>query len=148
MSASSDRYWERKSLEEMTPGEWESLCDGCGKCCAHKFEDPDTGEIEYSTVACRQLDLKTARCKNYPQRRMLVPSCVCLTPETVRTLHWLPDTCAYRLVAEGKPLHDWHPLVSGDPDSTRKAGISIIGRAISEDDAEEFQVARRFGILE
>ena len=148
MATRLHRFWEHSSLEEMSTDEWESLCDGCGKCCAHKFEDPDTGEIEYSTVACRLLDLETARCKNYPERRKHVPTCLCLTPQNVRKLHWLPETCAYRCLARDEGLPHWHPLITGDPTSTRKAGMSVIGHVTSEDDAEEFRVARQFGILE
>ncbi len=148
MTTTPHRFWEHKSLEEMSTDEWESLCDGCGKCCAHKFEDPDTSEIEHSNVACRLLNLETARCKNYPERLKHVPTCVCLTPENVHKLYWLPDTCAYRRLAQDEPLPEWHPLITGDPASTRKQGMSVSGHLLSEDDVEEFRVARRFGILE
>ncbi len=116
----------------MSRAEWESLCDGCAKCCLHKLEDIDTGEISQTNVACRLLDIGACQCSNYPQRAKLVPDCVVLTPENVGTLSWMPKTCAYRLLAEGKELYDWHPLVSGDPDSVHRAGISVRGRAISE----------------
>ena len=130
-------FWESKSLAEMNREEWESLCDGCAKCCLHKFQDADTGEISPTNVACRLLDLEACRCTNYVGRKRLVPDCVVLDEENVHVLDWMPKTCAYQLLAEGKPLYDWHPLVSGDPDSVHKAGISVRGRAISERDAGE-----------
>lgn len=125
-------FWERKSLSEMTEQEWESLCDGCGKCCLHKLEDIDTGEIEFTNVVCRLMDMGTCRCSRYADRERLMPDCVILTPENLERLNWMPSTCAYRLLNEGKKLFDWHPLVSGDPESVHRAGISIRGRAISE----------------
>jgi len=128
-------YWQSKSLDQMTDQEWESLCDGCGLCCLHKLQDEDTDEIAYTEVACRLLDSNTCRCKKYPTRLLLVPDCVVLAPELVDQFHWLPGTCAYRLVAEGKDLYPWHHLISGDPDSVHQAGISAKGRVISERDA-------------
>ena len=128
-------FWERKSLSEMTEQEWESLCDGCGKCCLHKLEDIDTGEIEFTNVVCRLMDMGTCRCSRYADRARLMPDCVILTPDNLERLNWMPSTCAYRLLNEGKKLFDWHPLVSGDPDSVHRAGISIRGRAISERNA-------------
>ena len=125
-------FWNTKSLQEMTPREWESLCDGCGKCCLHKLEDVDTGEVSYTNVACRQLDLGSCRCSHYGEREHLVPDCLVLTAETVQEMDWLPETCAYRLVAAGKDLAWWHPLVSGDPETVHQAGISVRGRVISE----------------
>jgi len=125
-------FWRRKTLEEMTRGEWESLCDGCGKCCLHKLEDIDTGAIAFTRVACRMLDLDSCRCKDYPNRKKHVPDCVRLTPTRVNKIDWLPKSCAYRLVNEGKDLYWWHPLVSGDPDTVHQAGISVRGRAIRE----------------
>lgn len=125
-------FWRRKTLAEMTPAEWESLCDGCGKCCLHKLEDEDTGEIAYTNVACRLLDLGTCRCSRYAERKRLVPDCVRLDPGNVGALKWMPSSCAYRLLAEGKELPDWHPLVSGDPDSVHRAGVSVRGRCIPE----------------
>ena len=133
-------YWRTKSLEEMTRDEWEALCDGCARCCLIKLEDSDTGEIDYTDIACRLLDLGTCRCTRYRQRTRLVPDCVDLTPKQVRKLRWLPSTCAYRLVAEGRDLAWWHPLVSGDPDTVHRAGISVRGRVVPErrgDDPEE-----------
>ncbi len=133
-------YWRTKTLEEMTRAEWEALCDGCARCCLLKLEDEDTGEIAYTDIACRLLDTGTCRCTRYRQRLRLVPECVDLTPRQVRRLGWLPSTCAYRLVAEGRDLAWWHPLVSGDPETVHRAGISVRGRVVPErrgDDPEE-----------
>ena len=116
----------------MTHREWESLCDGCGKCCLHKLEDAETGAVHYTNVACRLLDLGTVRCSRYAERHRLVANCADLTPDAILDFDWLPGTCAYRLVARGADLPGWHPLVSGDPESVRKAGISVRGRVISE----------------
>ncbi len=128
-------FWKTKKLSEMTHDEWESLCDGCGQCCLHKFEDEDTGEIYHTRVACRLLDLKTTRCKDYRRRKHIVAECLVLTPDLVGRLKWLPSTCAYRLLAEGKDLPDWHPLVSGDRETVHRAGISVRDWAISEKEA-------------
>lgn len=125
-------FWAAKKLHEMTPEEFESLCDGCGKCCLHKLEDEDTGDVYYTKVACRYLDHDTCRCSQYSQRQQLVAECAVLTPESVKDTYWLPETCAYRLVAEGLPLFDWHPLVSGDPDSVHAAGMSVAGKVLAE----------------
>ena len=136
----AEPYWRTKTLEEMTRAEWEALCDGCARCCLLKLEDEDTGEIAYTDIACRLLDTGTCRCTRYRQRLRLVPECVDLTPEQVRRLAWLPSTCAYRLLAEGRDLAWWHPLVSGDPETVHKAGISVRGRVVPErrgDDPEE-----------
>jgi uncharacterized cysteine cluster protein YcgN (CxxCxxCC family) len=131
-------FWKTKSLEDMTAAEWESLCDGCGKCCLAKLEDEDTGEIHWTSVACRLFDAGTCRCKDYANRLAKVPDCVQLTPRNVRTLTWLPSTCAYRLIANGKDLFNWHPLVSGDPRSVHRAGVSVRGKiTASETDLDE-----------
>lgn len=126
-------FWRVKALDEMNGAEWESLCDGCGRCCLNKLEDSDTGEIAWTDVACRLLDGGSCRCKDYAGRQREVPDCIPLTPETVRTLTWLPPTCGYRLVAEGRDLYWWHPLVSGEADSVHQAGISVRGRTVSEE---------------
>jgi uncharacterized cysteine cluster protein YcgN (CxxCxxCC family) len=126
-----DRFWERP-VETLDREQWEALCDGCGQCCLHKLEDEDTGQIHATNVACRLLDLSTARCSDYRHRRAMVPDCLRLTPKLAATLEWLPGTCAYKLRARGQPLKEWHYLVCGDRDAVRRAGISVIGRAISE----------------
>ncbi|UUA73356.1 YcgN family cysteine cluster protein [Cellvibrio sp. QJXJ] len=129
-------FWQRKTFQEMSPEEFESLCDGCGKCCLHKLEDEDSGDVYYTKVACRYLDHDTCRCQEYTDRQQLVEACAVLTPDSVKETYWLPETCAYRLVADGFPLFDWHPLVSGDPDSVHKAGISVAGRVVHEQDVD------------
>ncbi len=116
----------------MTAGEWESLCDGCGKCCLNKLEFEDTGEIAFTNVACKLLDLHSCRCSDYRNRRKFVPDCVKLSPRNIEKIQWMPSSCAYRLLSEGKSLFDWHPLISGDPESVHKAGISMRGRAVPE----------------
>jgi uncharacterized cysteine cluster protein YcgN (CxxCxxCC family) len=125
-------FWERKALTEMTAAEWESLCDGCGRCCLLKLADEDGSNVVYTDVACRLLDLESCRCGDYPRRHRLVKDCVRLTPENLGQLGWMPSTCAYRLLYEGKPLYWWHPLVSGDPATVRAAGIAVAGRVVSE----------------
>ncbi len=132
----SEPFWRVKTLDEMTPAEWESLCDGCGRCCLNKLEDWDTGAIAWTNVGCRLLDGESCRCRDYANRFETVPDCVQLTPDEVRTLPWLPPSCGYRLVAEGKDLFPWHPLVSGDPESVHTAGVSVRGRTISEEGME------------
>jgi len=130
-----EKFWETTSLAAMTPEQWEALCDGCAKCCLEKLEDEVTGRIHYTNVACRLLDQDTCRCGDYASRSKIVSNCVTLTPAVLERPQWLPSTCAYRLVAEKRPLPDWHPLISGDPGSVRRAGHSVSGRVISEDDA-------------
>jgi uncharacterized cysteine cluster protein YcgN (CxxCxxCC family) len=136
----SDRpFWETVPLDRMTRSQWESLCDGCGKCCVHKLEDEETGEIFPTNVACRLLDPRTAKCKDYPNRRAHVPECVRLTPAKLDTIDWLPSSCAYLRVHNGQGLADWHPLVSGDPNSVHRAGISVRGKTVSEDDVGDLE---------
>ena len=125
-------FWETKKLSEMTNEEWESLCDGCAKCCLNKLEDADTGYISYTNVACHQLDIKTCKCKNYKEREIYVPDCIKLTVNKLESLSWLPQTCAYRLLYEKKSLYPWHPLISGDKETVEKNGVSVKGRIISE----------------
>ncbi|WP_262693664.1 YcgN family cysteine cluster protein [Kordiimonas aquimaris] len=132
-------FWEEKSLTEMNRTEWESLCDGCGKCCLHKLEDDETGEIHYTDVACRFLDPETIKCGKYLTRQRYVGNCVVMSVDLLDKLPWMPSTCAYRLLYEGKPLYDWHPLVSGDPDSVHKARQSAKGRSIDERIAGDFE---------
>lgn len=125
-------FWINKTLAEMTTEEWEALCDGCGICCMYKIEDADTGDVELTSVACRFLDLEHITCQLYDARFSAMPTCIKLTPSKVEKLGWLPDTCAYRLIMQGKPLPDWHPLVSGDANTVHKAGISVMGKAHRE----------------
>ena len=140
MNAPTDkRYWETKPLSAMTRAEWEGLCDGCGKCCIHKLEDEDTGELHPTNVACRLLDRRSGLCKDYKHRHAYVPECVRLTPAKLREIDWLPLTCAYRLVDEGRPLPDWHYLVSGDREAVHRAGESVRGWTVSEDDVGDLE---------
>ncbi|RXZ65568.1 YcgN family cysteine cluster protein [Pelagerythrobacter rhizovicinus] len=134
MGALRDRFWERP-LAELTREEWEALCDGCGRCCLHKIEDADTGEIEDTNVACKLLDTGTARCRDYRHRKAFVPDCLRLTLKIVGTVSWLPESCAYRRRAADEPLPDWHPLLTGDPESVKRAGASVAGRVVSETEA-------------
>lgn len=127
-------FWRAKTLEDMSDAEWESLCDGCARCCLVKLEDEDSGEIHFTDVGCKLLDAKTCRCMDYKRRRRRVKDCVKLTPDGVRSLSWLPKTCAYRLVAEGRDLYWWHPLVSGSPDTVHAAGVSVRGRVGANED--------------
>ncbi len=126
----------QKPLAQMTPAEWESLCDGCGLCCQIRVEDEDTGQMALSNVACRYLCLNTHRCTDYANRQKNVPDCIKVTPENVMELTWLPITCGYRLAAMGEPLPSWHPLISGDPKSVHRRGPSMKGSLISEDEAD------------
>ena len=138
MGALRDKFWELP-IEALNGAEWEALCDGCGKCCLHKLEDADTGEIHPTNVACKLLDRRSGRCSDYKNRRKYVPDCVRLTLAKLRDMDWLPSTCAYRLRFENKPLFDWHYLLSGDPESVHTAQISVRGWTIAEEDAGEIE---------
>jgi len=134
----SKKYWETVPLAEMTKDQWEGLCDGCGKCCLLKLEDDDDGTLTYTNIACRLFDDTTCRCMNYSLRKMMVDGCILLTPESLpATQDWLPKTCAYRLIAEGKPLADWHPLVSGSAETVHRAGISMQNATVPEYEVAE-----------
>ncbi|TNF57886.1 MAG: YcgN family cysteine cluster protein [Rhodobacteraceae bacterium] len=127
------RFWERKPLSRLSRREWEALCDGCGKCCLNKLEDEDTGEVALTRIACRLFDDATCRCSQYTIRHQFVPECIVLKPGNIEdNLYWMPLTCAYRLVHEGRPLFDWHPLVSGDPETVHAAGVSMRGATLPE----------------
>lgn len=136
-------FWRSKSLVEMTRSEWESLCDGCARCCLNKYEDDDNGAIYYTDVACHLLDLESCRCSDYKNRTTKVPDCITLTVETLATMTCLPPTCAYRLIAEGQDLAWWHPLVSGDQSTVHSAGISVRGRCVSEHGLTEEEIESR-----
>lgn len=131
MGALRDKFWERP-IGELTRDEWEALCDGCGRCCLHKLEDDETGEIAHTNVACKLLDGATARCRDYRRRKAFVPDCLRLTPRLVDQVSWLPDSCAYRLRAAGRPLPEWHYLVSGDPSAVHRDGPGVAGKVVCE----------------
>ena len=130
-------FWKRKTLAQMSKQEWESLCDGCGMCCVNKLEYEGTGELAQTDTCCKLLDPTTARCKDYKNRKKIVPDCIQLTPAVVSKMDWLPKTCAYRLVHFRQDLYWWHPLVSGDPETVHQAGVSARGRVIPEDQVED-----------
>ena len=133
-------FWKTKTLRQMSSSEWEALCDGCGKCCLIKLIDDLTDDLHYTTVACKLLDCDSCRCGDYNNRKKLVEDCVILSPRLVEELHWMPSTCAYRLIYEGKDLYWWHPLVSGNPNTVHEAGISVKGRAISEREVKDAEL--------
>ena len=140
-------FWQRKSLEEMTNSEWESLCDGCGRCCLNKLEEEETDRTFYTDVGCRLLDGETCRFRDYTHRQEKVDDCVLLTPESLKTITWLPPSCAYVLLEQGKDLYWWHPLVSGDQETVHAAGVSVRGRVtasetkVSDDQLEDYIVS-------
>jgi uncharacterized cysteine cluster protein YcgN (CxxCxxCC family) len=152
MASNSDDYeevpfWRRKSLSQMTDSEWESLCDGCGRCCLNKLEEDESAvETFYTDVGCRLLDGQTCRCRDYKHRLDLVDDCVQLTPESLKTIKWLPPSCAYVLLGQGRDLYWWHPLVSGDPETVHAAGVSVRGRVrateldVPDDELEDYIV--------
>lgn len=134
----SPKFWETKRLDQMNKAEWEAVCDGCGKCCLNKLEDEDTGEVALTRVACRLLDNETCLCAQYPIRHQFVPECIVLTPKTLEdNMYWLPRTCGYRLLNEGRPLYDWHPLVAGNNTAIHEAGVTMQGRTIPEFEIDE-----------
>ncbi len=140
MNAKDKPFWQVKSLDQMSPIEWESLCDRCGRCCLHKLENEDSGEIYFTDVACRYLDEDSCSCQDYYKRQSLVATCVVIKPDWGDRFYWLPDTCAYRLIYEKKGLPDWHPLVSGNKDSTHLAGMSVRGRTFRDNEVNEEQL--------
>ena len=132
------RFWETIPLDRMTPAEWEALCDGCGKCCLNKIEFEDDGEVAFTRIACRLLDGDTCRCTHYQTRRQFVPECIQISPASLPNIaYWLPRTCAYLLLYQGKPLYHWHPLISGDANSVHDAGVSVQGWTVPETEVEE-----------
>ena len=139
----TDEFWKRKSLAEMSSNEWESLCDGCALCCLQKFEDEETGDVYFTDIACRLLDTQTCRCTDYANRAKIVASCLLLAADEPETFQWLPGSCAYRRLAEGRELPEWHPLLTGDPDTVHAAGISALGKVVSENETTQWQVLRK-----
>ncbi len=135
--------WWNKPLNKLNDEQWEALCDGCGLCCMHKFEDEDAGEILFTDVACRLLDCAACRCTDYEHRQKTVPECMVIREFTAEQYAWLPQACAYRLRYEGKPLPEWHPLISGDAESVYAAGVSMRGRCIPENEVDDEDIADR-----
>jgi uncharacterized cysteine cluster protein YcgN (CxxCxxCC family) len=131
-------FWKHKPLKSLSSKEWEALCDGCGKCCLNKLEDEDTGEVALTRIACRLLDDQSCKCGQYPIRHQFIPDCIVLKPSNIdKNVYWMPKTCAYRLLWSGQPLFDWHPLISGDPETVHTANISVRGITLSEFDINE-----------
>jgi uncharacterized cysteine cluster protein YcgN (CxxCxxCC family) len=133
------QFWKITPLAQMSDQQWESLCDGCGRCCVHKFQDEDTEELLFTNVACQLLDCETARCSDYPNRLEKVAGCIKITPQMLANdtqRHWLPSTCAYRLIAEDKPLFDWHPLIAGNDQAIMDEGIKLAGGLVPESEAD------------
>ena len=139
----TDEFWKRKSMAEMSAREWDSLCDGCALCCLHKLENEDTGEVFYTDVACKLLDVNTCRCIDYVARAKKVADCLVLSVDEPDAFRWLPATCAYRLLADGEELPEWHPLITGDPNSVHEAGISAMGKVVSENVTKQYSVLRK-----
>ena len=134
----SPEFWKHKPLKLLTSEEWEALCDGCGKCCLNKLEDEDTGEVALTRIACRLLDDQSCKCGQYPIRHQFIPDCIVLKPSNIdENAYWMPKTCAYRLLWSGQPLFDWHPLISGNPETVHTANISVRGMTLSEFDINE-----------
>ncbi len=137
MAKLREGFWQDTALRDMSKAEWEALCDGCGRCCLVRLEDEDSGEIYETNVACRLFDAQTCRCMDYARRHVRVPECARLTADNVEQFAWLPETCAYRRLAEGRGLPEWHPLVSGDPHGARRAGVSVFGTTVREQDVDQ-----------
>lgn len=137
-SGLTPRFWEKKRLRDMNAREWEALCDGCGKCCLNKLEDEETGEVALTRVACRLFDDATCRCAQYEIRHQFVPECIVMKPSNIdQHVYWMPETCAYKLLYKGEPLYDWHPLISGTPDTVHDAGVSVQGMTVPEFEIDE-----------
>jgi len=139
----TDEFWKRKSLAEMSRREWDSLCDGCALCCLQKLEDENSGDVYFTDIACRLLDTQSCRCSDYASRASKVASCLVLSVDEPEAFHWLPGSCAYRRLAEGKDLPSWHPLLTGDPESVHDAGVSIRGKSVSENETKQWTVLRK-----